>query len=93
MGGRLQDPIPRRHVAACGRCRLVSLWACRRLPAAVNGRGTSPRDHVHGRGPDWPTSRRVHPVNALPLKVCKVGQLVGQLVRCHLLEHVAISEI
>jgi hypothetical protein len=41
--GRLQGAPLRRHVAACGRCRFVSLWACRRLSAAVNGRG---RRHV-----------------------------------------------
>jgi len=71
-------PFPRRHVAACGRCRFVSLWACRRLPAAVNGRG---RRHVAtctsaGR-PSWAVVATRAPGQRLALKICEVFQLVG----------------
>lgn len=66
------------------------------LAPAMRPRPHSVADRSRARapaGPSWPTSRRVHLVNALPLEVCKVFQLVGQLLGRQLLEHVAIGEI
>jgi hypothetical protein len=64
----------------------------RQRPSEVYGR--APIDQVHGAGrPSWADVACVHLVNALPLEVCKVFQLLGQLLRRQLLEHVAISEI
>ena len=80
-----------------GRMRPLSVCKSMGMPAPARGRQrprTSPREHVHERRPaQLADVACVHQVNALPLEVCNVGQLVGQLARCHMLEHVAISEV